>query len=147
MGLHRGKFAFLVLLGVLLLSVQLIESKSTMEQMAKASEMMRGVCIGKTKAPMDLVDGLGRGEFGENKDLKCYANCVLEMMQAMRKGKVNADGAIKQVDLLIPVEIGEPTKKAFDICRNSADGIKNNCEAAWALVKCLHQNNPKYFFA
>lgn len=29
----------------------------------------------------------------------------------------------------------------------SADGIKNNCEAAWALVKCLHQKNPKYFFA
>lgn len=59
--------------------------KSTMEQMAKASEMMRGVCIGKTKAPMDLVDGLGRGEFAENKDLKCYANCVLEMMQAVSR--------------------------------------------------------------
>lgn len=59
------------------------EQKSTMEQMAKASEMMRNVCVGKTKAPMDLIDGLGRGEFPENKELKCYANCVLEMMQAV----------------------------------------------------------------
>lgn len=39
----------------------------------------------------------------------------------MRKGKVNADSAIKQVDLLIPPEIGEPTKKAFDMCRNSGN--------------------------
>ncbi|EAT48980.1 AAEL000073-PA [Aedes aegypti] len=146
MGLHKVKLLFHVLLAVML-SLHTSESKSTMEQLAKASEMMRGVCVGKTKAPLDLIDGLGRGEFVENKDLKCYANCVLEMMQAMRKGKVNADSAIKQVDLLIPPEIGEPTKKAFDMCRNSADGIKNNCEAAWALVKCLHQKNPKYFFA
>ncbi|XP_055633888.1 uncharacterized protein LOC129774206 [Toxorhynchites rutilus septentrionalis] len=123
-----------------------VESKATMEQMTKASEMMRTVCVGKTKPPVELIDGLGRGEFPDYKELKCYANCVLEMMQAIRKGKVNADGAIKQVEMLIPPEIGEPTKKAFDICRDSADGIKNNCEAAYALLKCLHKNNPKYFF-
>lgn len=54
-----------------------------MEQMAKASEMMRTVCVGKTKPPVELIDGLGRGEFPDSKELKCYANCVLEMMQAV----------------------------------------------------------------
>uniref|UniRef100_A0A182Y8Y9 Uncharacterized protein n=1 Tax=Anopheles stephensi TaxID=30069 RepID=A0A182Y8Y9_ANOST len=81
--------------------------------------MMRTVCIGKHKASEDLVDGLGRGEFVEQQELKCYANCVLEMMQAMKKGKVVADSAIKQIELLIPPEIAGPTMKAFDGCRDS----------------------------
>ncbi|XP_053691080.1 general odorant-binding protein 72-like [Sabethes cyaneus] len=137
----------LAFLALVLQLAMMVEGKSTMEQMAKASEMMRNVCIGKFKPPLEQVEGLGRGEFADSKEIKCYANCVLEMMQAIRKGKVNADAAIKQIDMLIPPEIGEPTKAAFDTCRNSADGIKNNCDAAYALVKCLHKNNPKYFFA
>ncbi|XP_058448781.1 uncharacterized protein LOC131428755 [Malaya genurostris] len=136
-----------VLLVPLFITYNVVESKSTMEQMAKAGEMMRNVCIGKFKATVEQIEALGRGEFIDSKEVKCYANCVLEMMQAMRKGKVTADAAIKQIDMVIPPEIGEPTKQAIDVCRNSADGIKNNCEAAFALLKCIHQNNPKYFFA
>ncbi|XP_052890107.1 general odorant-binding protein 72-like [Anopheles moucheti] len=135
---------------LLLISIMLINcssSKGTMDQMAKTSAMMRSVCIGKHKAEEGLVDGLGRGEFVDTKELKCYANCVLEMMQAMKKGKIHADSAIKQIDLLIPSEIAEPTIRAFDGCRDSANGIKNSCEAAYALLKCLHAKNPKYFFA
>uniref|UniRef100_A0A182NL38 Uncharacterized protein n=1 Tax=Anopheles dirus TaxID=7168 RepID=A0A182NL38_9DIPT len=108
---------------------------------------MRSICMGKHKASEDQIDGLGRGEFVDTKELKCYAHCVLEMMQAMKKGKIIADSAIKQVDLLIPTEIAAPTMKAFDLCRDAANGIKNPCDAAFALVKCLHANNPKYFFA
>ncbi|XP_050089247.1 general odorant-binding protein 72-like isoform X2 [Anopheles aquasalis] len=136
-------------LAVLLITVlfKLGASKSTMEQMAKTSAMMRSVCIGKHKASVDLVDGLGGGQFVDVKELKCYANCVLEMMQAMKKGKVNADSAIKQIELLMPTEIAEPTVTAFDLCRDSANGIKNHCDAAYALLRCLHKNNPKYFFA
>ncbi|XP_049547673.1 general odorant-binding protein 72-like [Anopheles darlingi] len=118
-----------------------------MEQMAKTSAMMRSVCIGKYKASVDLVDGLSNGQFVDVKELKCYANCVLEMMQAMKKGKVNADSAIKQIELLMPTEIADPTIMAFDLCRDSANGIKNHCDAAYVLLQCLHKNNPKYFFA
>ncbi|XP_058119667.1 general odorant-binding protein 72-like [Anopheles ziemanni] len=133
----------------LLIIVLLVEdgrSQSTVDQMAKTSAMMRLVCIGKHKASEQLVDGLGRGEFADSKDLKCYANCVLEMMQAMKKGKVTADSAIKQIELLIPSDIAEPTVSAFRLCRDAANGIKNPCEAAYALLKCIHANNPKYFF-
>uniref|UniRef100_A0A182FQ66 Uncharacterized protein n=2 Tax=Anopheles albimanus TaxID=7167 RepID=A0A182FQ66_ANOAL len=115
--------------------------------MAKTSAMMRSVCIGKHKANVDLVAGLGNGQFVDVKELKCYANCVLEMMQAMKKGKVNADSAIKQIELLMPTDIAEPTITAFDLCRDSANGIKNHCDAAYALLQCLHKSNPKYFFA
>ncbi|XP_055606332.1 general odorant-binding protein 72-like [Uranotaenia lowii] len=140
------KQVLLAVCAVALFSVA-VECKGTAEQMAKAAEMMRSVCMGKVKVPLDHVEALGRGEFPDSKDAMCFANCVLETMQAMRKGKVYADQAIRSSDMLLPPEIGEPTKAAFDTCRDSADGIKNNCEAAYALLKCLHKNNPKYFFA
>lgn len=54
-----------------------------MEQLAKSSEMMRTVCMGKTKPPMDQVEGLGQGKFAEGKEIMCYSNCVLEMMGAV----------------------------------------------------------------
>ncbi|XP_050071522.1 general odorant-binding protein 72-like [Anopheles maculipalpis] len=138
-------WSVLLVVGVVLFDC--CSSKATMDQMAKTSAMMRTVCMGKNKANEDLIDGLGRGEFVDIKELKCYANCVLEMMQAMKKGKIVADSAIKQIDLLIPTEIAVPTMKAFDGCRDSANGIKNPCDAAYALLKCLHAKNPKYFFA
>ncbi|XP_053673286.1 general odorant-binding protein 72-like [Anopheles nili] len=141
-----GSFGFVFLL-ICALRMDSCWTRATLDQMAKTSAMMRSVCIGKHKASEDQVNMLGLGEFPDNKDLKCYTNCVLEMMQAMKKGKITADSAIRQVDLLIPEEIAVPTIKAFNICRDSANGIKNSCEAAYVLLKCLHANNPKYFFA
>jgi hypothetical protein len=35
----------------------------------------------------------------------CYINCMLEMMQIMKKGKMNFQAAIKQVDALIPSDL------------------------------------------
>jgi hypothetical protein len=46
----------------------------------------------------------------------------------------------------MPDELGAPMKQALDICKTSADGIKNNCDAAYALLQCMFKNNPKFFF-
>lgn len=61
----------------------MFKQAATMEQLAKSSEMMRTVCMGKTKPPMDQVEGLGQGKFAEGKEIMCYSNCVLEMMGAV----------------------------------------------------------------
>nr|ACR43438.1 odorant-binding protein 9 [Culex quinquefasciatus] len=142
-------FLPLAMLALLQVFFNPAQSKTTMEQLQKTGEMMRTVCLGKSKASLDQVEALSRGEeqLPEGKEIMCYANCVLEMMQAMRKGKVIVDSAIKQIDMMLPEDIAEPTVKAFNMCRNSADGIKNNCEAAYAFLKCNRDNNPKFFFA
>uniref|UniRef100_A0A182IVC3 Ionotropic glutamate receptor C-terminal domain-containing protein n=1 Tax=Anopheles atroparvus TaxID=41427 RepID=A0A182IVC3_ANOAO len=108
---------------IIVLLVGCCRSQSSVDQMAKTSAMMRAVCNRKHKASEQLVDGLGRGEFADNKDLKCYANCVLEMMQAMKKGKITADNAIKQIELLIPSGIAEPTYYSF--CTIGRDFLQN----------------------
>lgn len=49
----------------------------------KTGEMIRNVCIGKTKISEDLVNFLREPSFPDNKELKCYVNCVMEMMQVV----------------------------------------------------------------
>ncbi|XP_001864761.2 general odorant-binding protein 72 [Culex quinquefasciatus] len=131
---------------MVLLLVNSVESYASMEQLTKSGDMMRSVCMNKAKPSLEHVEGLPSGKFPESKEIMCYANCVLELMQGMRRGKIVADSAMKQADLLIPPEYAEPTKRAFDTCRHAGDGVKNNCEVAYALLKCLHKNNPKFFF-
>uniref|UniRef100_A0A182SD68 Uncharacterized protein n=1 Tax=Anopheles maculatus TaxID=74869 RepID=A0A182SD68_9DIPT len=122
------------------------EGKATVEQMMKSGEMIRSVCLGKTKVSEELANGLRESKFVDVKELKCYVNCVMEMMQTMKKGKLNYDASVKQIDTIMPDELAGPMRAALDICRNVADGIKNNCDAAYAMLQCLSKNNPKFIF-
>uniref|UniRef100_A0A9I3A6H4 Uncharacterized protein n=1 Tax=Anopheles christyi TaxID=43041 RepID=A0A9I3A6H4_9DIPT len=114
--------------------------------MMKSGEMIRSVCLGKTKVSEELANGLRESKFVDVKELKCYVNCVMEMMQTMKKGKLNYDASVKQIDTIMPDELAGPMRAALDICRNVADGIKNNCDAAYAVLQCLSKNNPKFIF-
>ncbi|XP_035784121.1 general odorant-binding protein 72-like [Anopheles albimanus] len=140
------RFLLLLLLLLVYRALSPAEGKATVEQMMKSGEMMRSVCVGKTKVSVELVDGLRESKFADVKELKCYVNCLMEMMQTMRKGKLNYDASIKQIDTIMPDELAGPMRAALDICRTAADGIKNNCDAAYAMLQCLSKNNPKFIF-
>lgn len=64
----------------------------------------------------------------------------------MRKSKVNYDAAMKQFDLLLPEDIKEVYKAALTRCKDSANGEKNACEAAYKVVVCFSTDNPKFTF-
>lgn len=53
--------------------------------MQQASEPVRLVCIQKTKVSEEAIASLREGKLGDQKEAKCYVNCVLEMMQTVRK--------------------------------------------------------------
>lgn len=55
--------------------------KITLEQMQQAAEPVKLVCIPKTKVSEVDIANLKVGKLGDQKELKCYINCVLEMMQ------------------------------------------------------------------
>uniref|UniRef100_A0A1Q3FQN6 Putative odorant-binding protein 56a n=1 Tax=Culex tarsalis TaxID=7177 RepID=A0A1Q3FQN6_CULTA len=135
-----------VLCWIAVWSLSEVHGKATVEQMMKTGEMIRNVCIGKVKANEELVNQLRESKFPDAKEVKCYVNCVLEMMQAMKKGKLNYDAMLKQIDTIMPDELAEPMRNAVNICQNSADGIKNNCDAAYAVAQCISKNNPKFVF-
>lgn len=64
----------------------------------------------------------------------------------MKKSKVNYDGAMKQFDLLLPDDMKEPYTSALTKCKDIANGEKNPCEAAYKLLVCFRDNNPKFTF-
>lgn len=64
----------------------------------------------------------------------------------MKKSKINFDAAMKQFDTMLPDELKEPYKAALTICKDSTNGEKNACEAAYKLVLCFKDNNPKFTF-
>lgn len=60
-------------------------AKLTIEQMQQAAEPVRMMCIQKTKVSEDVLANMKAGKLEDQKELKCYVNCVLEMMQTVRK--------------------------------------------------------------
>jgi hypothetical protein len=53
--------------------------------MQQAAEPIKLVCIPKSKVSEDALANLKAGKLLDQKELKCYVNCVLEMMQTVRK--------------------------------------------------------------
>jgi hypothetical protein len=58
-------------------------AKITIEQMQQAAEPIRLVCIQKSKVSEDALASMRAGKLEDQKELKCYVNCVLEMMQTV----------------------------------------------------------------
>lgn len=57
-------------------------AKITVEQMQQATEPVRMVCIQKSKVSEESLENMRAGKLNEDeKELKCYVNCVMEMMQ------------------------------------------------------------------
>lgn len=64
----------------------------------------------------------------------------------MKKSKIQYDSALKQIESMMPDEIKEPNKKALVACKDSTSGIKDPCEAGYALLKCIFKSNPDFMF-
>lgn len=112
----------------------------------KTAKLMRSVCQPKFTVSDEMISDVLNGVFAENKQLKCYMNCLLEMMQVMKKGKLSMEAAKKQVELLLPESYKPDYRNGMELCKNSADGLKDKCEMSFAAIKCLFHNNPKFIF-
>lgn len=58
--------------------------KVTIEQMKQSTEPIRMVCMQKTKVSEESLTSLREGKPDDQRELKCYVNCVFEMMQMVR---------------------------------------------------------------
>lgn len=81
----KGKFKSSLTLFLIFLVAEVNCAKITVEQMKQATEPIRMVCIQKSKVSEDLLESLREGKLPDEKELKCYVSCVLEMMQMVRK--------------------------------------------------------------
>lgn len=93
-----------------------------------------------------MADDLRNGQLPNEKPLKCYIHCCLEMTGMMKKNKLNYDATLKQIDMLMPDEMKDVYRTALQVCKESGAGIKDACDAAYAIFKCMYKEYPEMLF-
>ncbi|XP_055678210.1 general odorant-binding protein 72-like [Lutzomyia longipalpis] len=136
----------LVAIFVIICGVQYANAGVSVEEMKKAGMLVRSICQPKFNIPDDQADGYAKGIFPDDKNSKCYVNCVFENMQSMKRGKFQFEATKKQVELLLEGELRDANIKAFEACKSCTDGIKDHCEAGFSLLLCLHKNTKLFVF-
>lgn len=107
---------------------------------------MRQACQPKTKVSDANVEGIRSKIFPDDKPTKCFVNCVLEMMQVMKKGKLQAESAIRTINSMMPEDQAKDQVNAINACLKAPAGIKDNCEASYAMLMCMSKNAQNFVF-
>lgn len=94
----------------------------------------------------ELVDGIKTGHFPNEASLKCYVNCVLEMMQISKRGTINYDGALKMINSMLPEHLREDWTRGLDLCKDATGDTKDKCEASYLVLQCFQPNIPNFIF-
>lgn len=90
-----------------------------MKQFLSTLAMMRSVCAPKFKVTESDMDNIKNGQFPEDQELKCYVRCIAEMAGTLgKKGDISTPKTLKQIDMLVPNEMQEDAKAAFNACIN-----------------------------
>uniref|UniRef100_A0A1L8DPK2 Proteinral odorant-binding protein 72 n=2 Tax=Nyssomyia neivai TaxID=330878 RepID=A0A1L8DPK2_9DIPT len=140
----RGKVV--LSFGLLAVFMTISVNSITVEEAREIAKIFSEPCRRRYRIPNNIIEGVNKGEFPDNRDLKCYANCMLEMTQTVSRGRINYQVTIRQIDLFFPEEMKESAKKTVNECRGSMKGIKDYCEASYNYIQCMYKVNKKDFF-
>ncbi|GAB1869253.1 General odorant-binding protein 72-like [Camponotus japonicus] len=118
----------------------------TMEQIHKTAMTMRNSCVSKSHADAGAVEGLQTGQFpDDNQSLKCYTLCVMKAMRTFKSGRIDVGMMLKQMDLMMPVEMATPLKAVTTECAGHPPA-GDDCETTYQFVKCCYQTDKDHFF-
>nr|UTN00824.1 odorant binding protein [Semanotus bifasciatus] len=137
-------FILVVIFSNLLLTE--VKSAMTEKQLIAAVKMVRNVCLPKTKASVEDVDKMHKGDWDVDHTAMCYMHCALNMYKLIDKDNtLNYDSVIIQIKQL-PDRYKESTEKCLDPCKNSAVTLDDKCAAAYEISKCLYFCNPGDYY-
>ncbi|XP_011644509.1 general odorant-binding protein 19a, partial [Pogonomyrmex barbatus] len=91
------------------------------------------------------VAGIQKGEFPDDKALKCYTLCIMKTMRTFKNGRIDEGMMIKQMDLMMPPEMAEPLKVSASKCAGIPP-TEDDCETTYQFVKCSYETDSEHFF-
>ncbi|XP_053972455.1 general odorant-binding protein 72-like [Hylaeus volcanicus] len=129
----------------LVVTFQPVKSAITQEQMEKMAKSMRASCLQKIDTTEELVSGIRRGEFPDDYNLQCYTNCIMKAMRSFRNGNIDFNMIKKQIDAVMPPDIGARLKKALMSCSN-IEFDTDPCKMSYQYVQCIYHADTEIFF-
>ncbi|XP_055299399.1 general odorant-binding protein lush-like isoform X2 [Sitodiplosis mosellana] len=136
-----------VLVAILLVQIDLANTALTMKQFEKTLEVFRNACLPKSGAAVEAVDALKKGVFpDDDKSLKCYVYCVIEMGGVLSRKKEVIDAKMEtQARVILPPELQEFALKGWENCRTVPKQYKDHCDRIYYTVKCTYNTDPSKF--
>ncbi|XP_076477776.1 odorant binding protein 5 isoform X2 [Bombus vancouverensis nearcticus] len=113
--------------------------------MDKMARSLRRSCLQKIDISEDKVEGMRRGEFPEDPNLKCYTNCIMKLIRTFKNGNIDFAMVIKQVELSMAPEEAAVMKEAILKCSHM-EYTGDECQKSYTFVKCTYDTNPEKFF-
>ncbi|KAG7302154.1 hypothetical protein JYU34_013626 [Plutella xylostella] len=117
----------------------------TRQQLKNSGKMMKKSCMPKNDVTEEQVGDIEKGHFIEERNVMCYVACIYSMSQLVKNNKLNYESVIKQVDMMFPPELREPTKAAAEKCKDVVKKYKDLCEHSFWTAKCMYDVDPKNF--
>uniref|UniRef100_A0A182W3A2 Uncharacterized protein n=1 Tax=Anopheles minimus TaxID=112268 RepID=A0A182W3A2_9DIPT len=93
-----------------------------------------------TTLPTAVADDVNRGVFADTKDFKCYVSCLLDIMQVARKGKVNYEKSLKQIDTMLPDNMKPAFRAGLEACKTAAVSLQSLLLESVPIAKLLGAN-------
>ncbi|XP_032687759.1 general odorant-binding protein 72 [Odontomachus brunneus] len=137
--------ALLCALVIALVVVNQANAAMTMEQIEKTMATMRNNCASKVNADIDIVLGIQKGEFPDDRPLKCYTHCIMKMMRTFKNGRIDDVMMIKQLDMMIPPDLAVFLKQSTTACA-AEPPTGDDCETCFNFVKCSYNKDSEHFF-
>ena len=92
-----------------------------------------------------FATGLKKGQFTEDRDLKCYTFCVAQMAGTMKKNEISEQKTLNQIDNVFPTEMKENSRRMFEACRTVQSNYKDPCDRVFYSTKCMYEFSPNTF--
>nr|USE58854.1 odorant-binding protein [Lasioderma serricorne] len=102
------------------------------------------MCQPKAKVSTELIENAyNNKDWSNDPTLMCYMDCIIQNFRLFKKGELDLDSAIQQVQQL-PEARKVAMEKSVRNCKDKAVGTKK-CEAAYEFAKCLYFDNPENY--
>nr|AIU64828.1 putative odorant-binding protein 1 [Dichelops melacanthus] len=108
------------------------ESNAAMSeaQMKNAMKTLRNMCMPKSGVSKEALASMKEGNFDDDdRKLKCYLGCIMNMMQVVKNGKISMTMVKNQITKMVDPTWGAKLVATFESCSN-VEG-SDNCDLAY----------------
>ncbi|KAK7579923.1 hypothetical protein V9T40_000552 [Parthenolecanium corni] len=97
-------------------------------------------CVAETSVSEELIAAAAKGNFAEDKPLKCYMKCLLTSIGVMEEdGSMDFDAYME----MLPPQYKKWGEKVEAKCKDVAPPEGDACETAFKINKCSYEADPE----